>query len=273
MCKWIGIAGATAQYVRSRDLEIGARQTELQFLSDAGELLGSSLDYHSTLTRLTRLLVPRMADFCVVRLNGCTLDETPIAHVDPTKLELVRTVLKQLEAAKVPTSHDEVVRTGQRPPTGEPLLIWGAYNDDALLVHSLDDLVTALDTLWVYAIDKPRIFRVWSSRDDQLVAAVWRDMCALYIIESLDAFGHLPDEIQLRLIGRAIDWLGNEGPVELGKLEALCEALEDAIHDWQLEPKGARRFRRTLAGAVVTLSRGQLLIEPAPPRRTPRTRS
>jgi hypothetical protein len=91
----------------------------------------------------------------------------------------------QIEAAG---ERFEVVRTGQRPPTGEPLLIWGAYNDDALLVHSLDDLVTALDTLRVYAIDKPRIFRVWSSRDDQLVAAVWRDVCALYIIESLDGY-------------------------------------------------------------------------------------
>src|SRR6201990_3380432 len=73
----------------------------------------------------------------------------------------------------------EVVRTGARQPTGAPLLIWGAYNDDALLVQSLDDLTIALDTLRLYALDKPRIVRMWSSSDDQLVAVLWRDQCAL----------------------------------------------------------------------------------------------
>ena len=37
-----------------------------------------------------------------------------------------------------------------------------------------------------------------------------------------EAFVDLPEEIALRLLGRLIDWTGNEGPVELGKLEALC---------------------------------------------------
>ena len=59
----------------------------------------------------------------------------------------------------------------------------------------------------------------------------------------------LPAEIALRLLGRAIDALGDEGPVELGKLEALHAALERAVRD------GARpAFRRSLAGAVVTLT-------------------
>lgn len=92
------------------------------------------------------------------------------------------------------------------------------------------------------------------------------------IAVELDALVDLPREIQLRLVGRAVDWLGNEGPVELGKLEALCEALRDAIDAWQRAPLSGGRFRRTLAGAVVTASRGKLTIEPAPPRRTPRTR-
>ena len=82
----------------------------------------------------------------------------------------------------------ELVRTRRREPTGDPLLIWGAYNDDALMVASLDDLVAALDTLRLYAFDKPRILRMWSSSDDQLVAAVWRDACALYVIESVDGY-------------------------------------------------------------------------------------
>ncbi|HEU4733739.1 MAG TPA: Imm1 family immunity protein [Kofleriaceae bacterium] len=82
----------------------------------------------------------------------------------------------------------EVERTREREPSGQPLLIWGAYNDDALLVHSLDDLVIALDTLRRYATEKPRIVRMWSPSDDQLVAVLWGDDCALYVIESVEGY-------------------------------------------------------------------------------------
>jgi tRNA(Ile)-lysidine synthase len=114
------------------------------------------------------------------------------------------------------------------------------------------------------------LYEAVNAAQQRLAPAPWSKSVPIEM--ELDAFGELPDEIKLRLIGRAIDWLGNEGPVELGKLETLCEALEDATYDWWLKPKAAGRFRRTLAGAVVTASRGKLTIEPAPPRRTPRIR-
>ena len=38
-------------------------------------------------------------------------------------------------------------------------------------------------------------------------------------------FGRLPAEVTLRLLGRAIACAGNEGPVELAKLEALRAEL------------------------------------------------
>ena len=56
-----------------------------------------------------------------------------------------------------------------------------------------------------------------------------------------------PAEIALRLIGRAAGEVGDEGPIELGKLEAMCESLADAFD------RPAGRFRRTLAGAMVSL--------------------
>jgi tRNA(Ile)-lysidine synthase len=74
------------------------------------------------------------------------------------------------------------------------------------------------------------------------------------------AFFELPEEIGLRLLGRAIDTAGDEGPVELGKLEALNDAL------FQAERSG--RFRRTLAGAAVTLAGGKLSVERTPARRS-----
>jgi tRNA(Ile)-lysidine synthase len=75
-------------------------------------------------------------------------------------------------------------------------------------------------------------------------------------------FAALSPEIALRLLGRAIDTLGDEGPVELGKLEALADALAAAVAD----PRG--RFRRTLAGAVVALTAASVTVERAPPRRS-----
>lgn len=74
-------------------------------------------------------------------------------------------------------------------------------------------------------------------------------------------FFRLPAEIALRLLGRAVTLLGDEGPVELGKLEALFAALNAA------QKSGTRRYRRSLAGALVTLDRAKITVERAPPRR------
>jgi tRNA(Ile)-lysidine synthase len=84
-----------------------------------------------------------------------------------------------------------------------------------------------------------------------------------------ERFAALPAEVALRLLGRAITCTGDEGPVELGKLEALCDALHSATG--AKGPKkgprrGSVRLRRTLAGAIVTLGAGRLVIERAPPR-------
>jgi len=72
------------------------------------------------------------------------------------------------------------------------------------------------------------------------------------------SFAELPAEVALRLLGRAITHAGDEGPVELGKLEALYVALRQA----------PGRLRRTLAGAVITLDADRLVVERAPARRS-----
>jgi tRNA(Ile)-lysidine synthase len=79
------------------------------------------------------------------------------------------------------------------------------------------------------------------------------------------AFANMPEEIRLRLLLRAIDRFGHEGPAELGKAEALLSALDQAI----AERGGARgpRLKQTLAGALVSLIDGRISVSPAPPRR------
>ena len=74
-------------------------------------------------------------------------------------------------------------------------------------------------------------------------------------------FAALPEEIALRLLGRCIAAKGSEGPVELAKLEVLLEGVRTAL------AQPAAPFRRTLAGASVTVRNGQVLVSTAPPRR------
>jgi tRNA(Ile)-lysidine synthase len=81
------------------------------------------------------------------------------------------------------------------------------------------------------------------------------------VVLDVAAWRAFPDEIALRLLGRAVGVIGTEGPVAFGKLEALCEALNAALMG------GAARFQRTLAGAMVSLQRNCIVIDQAPARR------
>jgi tRNA(Ile)-lysidine synthase len=99
------------------------------------------------------------------------------------------------------------------------------------------------------------------------------------------AFAVMPEEVRLRLLLRAIDRLGHEGPAELGKVEALLSALDRAVAENTAargpnpKPANLKRTRlkrtklkrkglkRTLAGALVSLVEDRIRVEPAPPRR------
>jgi PAS domain S-box-containing protein len=62
------------------------------FLADASVLLSASLDSRRTLTKIARLVVPRLADWCSVDLvepDG-TIAAVAVTHADPGKVELAR---------------------------------------------------------------------------------------------------------------------------------------------------------------------------------------
>ena len=93
---------------------------------------------------------------------------------------------------------------------------------------------------------------------------------------SFDArvFASMPEEIRVRLLKRAIDRFGHEGPAELGKVEALLTALDRAVAEAGRRRPGLhqpglkqQRLKQTLAGALVSLIGGRIRVEPAPPRR------
>lgn len=82
------------------------------------------------------------------------------------------------------------------------------------------------------------------------------------------AFAGLPDEVRLRLLLRAINALGHEGPAELGKVESLLAALDQAIAARPgAAANGRPALKQTLAGALISLAGGRIQIAPAPVRR------
>jgi len=82
----------------------------------------------------------------------------------------------------------------------------------------------------------------------------------------LAAFAALSEEIRIRLLLRAVNRAGHEGPAELGKVESLLQAMDMAAR--RVKPKvGHVQFKQTLAGAVVSIAAGRIHIGPAPRRR------
>ena len=89
-----------------------------------------------------------------------------------------------------------------------------------------------------------------------------------------EAFATLPEEVRLRLLLRAIDALGHEGPAELGKVETLLAALDQAMAAGRHSGANGRAIlkqtllKQTLAGALISLAGGRIHIAPAPARRS-----
>jgi PAS domain S-box-containing protein len=112
----------------------------LRFLDEAGALLSSSLDYEATLAAVTRLAVPRLADWCAIELaeEAGTSRQVGVAHVDPAKVRLA----EELRVRYPPRPEDrygalEVIRTGRPvmlPDIPDELLVQGARDAEHLRI-------------------------------------------------------------------------------------------------------------------------------------------
>jgi PAS domain S-box-containing protein len=105
---WIGTA--TDIHDRKR------AEVQRSFLLAAGDALSQSLDYRETLSRVARLAVPAMADWCavhVVEADG-SVAELAVAHHEQAKVMLLRELQEryppQLDGRTAPAS---VIRTGE----------------------------------------------------------------------------------------------------------------------------------------------------------------
>src|ERR671925_1676762 len=88
------LARRAAQAVDNARLyrEAQLSQEQLAFLAEASRILAGSLDYRSTLQKVAKLAVPRLADWCVVDMLGDdqSIELLTAAHAEPRKVELIR---------------------------------------------------------------------------------------------------------------------------------------------------------------------------------------
>jgi signal transduction histidine kinase/response regulator RpfG family c-di-GMP phosphodiesterase len=96
--------------------EAEARQERLAFLADASNVLAGSLDYDETFRSLADLVVPRVADFCIVLAaeEDGSMRQAAVAHRDPAEEPAMRRLAEEFassSAAQKGGAH--VLKTGK----------------------------------------------------------------------------------------------------------------------------------------------------------------
>jgi PAS domain S-box-containing protein len=114
--------------------ELKQAEEKTRLLADAGATLGASLDYQATLAELSRLLVPRFADWCAVDLliEGDTLQRVAVHHRDPSRVALASEIF-----ARFPPRPDDDHGPWHVIRAREPE--WAAAITDAMLQAGTDD--------------------------------------------------------------------------------------------------------------------------------------
>jgi tRNA(Ile)-lysidine synthase len=245
----------------STGLQEAARRARYRLLGDAARRLGATLILTAhTLNDQAETVLIRMTRGSGITGLGAMMRLSGLPSSGDSAIMLVRPLLEipkerliaTLRAAKIPYADD--------PSNRDPRFtrvrlrgLMGALAHEGLDAQRLAQLARRLKRVDV-AIEKTV---------DQAMAELVVELPAAgagAVAVEARRFAELPAEIALRLLGRAVAKAGDEGPVELGKLEALKSAFDVA------QNIGDGPFRRTLAGAVVTLKDHELIVERAPPR-------
>jgi len=94
--------------------ELRKREEELRFLAEASNILVESLEYEAALDGLVDLIVPRLADFCIIDVvEESELHRLAVAHRDPEKAQLVSKLRNLTPEHDQLVGPQSVIRTGQ----------------------------------------------------------------------------------------------------------------------------------------------------------------
>jgi PAS domain S-box-containing protein len=110
------------------------QEDSLRFLSDATNLLSSSLDYQTTLRRVADLAVSKIADWCAVEIVnlGTHQNEYAVAHADPAKLDFAREFRERYPQDPETGAVAVAIRTGESQ-------VYPVIPQDALLQAAKDE--------------------------------------------------------------------------------------------------------------------------------------
>ena len=109
-----------------RDISDRQRAEESQqFLSESGRVLVAALEYEATLRSLARLVVPRLADYCMVcMLEGGEVHRPAMAHRDPSQEPLLLALGRMRSVSHTLVGVHSVLRTGEPELVPEVTEAW-----------------------------------------------------------------------------------------------------------------------------------------------------
>lgn len=113
--RFIGFIGSCIDIHERRHAE-----DQLSFLAEASSLLASSLEYEQTLRNVARLMVPRLADWCIVKVfnEKGSPEIVTASHVDPEQAKRVQEMIR-----RYPSDPDRPHTIAHVVRSGSPILI------------------------------------------------------------------------------------------------------------------------------------------------------
>src|SRR5216683_6199768 len=198
----------------------------------------------------------------------------PFLHV--SKARLIATLKKaKIAFADDPTNRDT---SFTRPRLREIMPVLAAEGGDARNLARLASRLARANQAVEILVDGAERYLALRDREAPRAGFDANAFASAFDASSFDAstfdamaFAAMPEEIRLRLLKRAIDRFGHEGPAELGKVEALLAVVDRAVAEssrGRPPSLSQSRLKQTLAGALVSLIDGRIRVEPAPSRRS-----
>lgn len=256
------------------------------FLAEASALLASSLDYETVLENLTRLAVPKLADWCSVEMvEGDDVKHLAVAHTDPEKVHWALELRRKYPPERGrPQGLWQVLRTGRPelyPEITKDLLEQSAVDPAHLEIMRQIGMKSAL-IVPLIAGGKPLggITLVWAESghgyeqaDLDLVMEVAHR--AALAVENARLYRDLQAAVQARDDFLAI--AGHELKTPLAALLIHVQGLErSARDDAGVSPKIKQRLEKAAASGkrleklivemldVSRVTAGRLKLEPGP---------
>ncbi len=260
LAKRLGVAHRTLHWRGAKPksgLQEAAREARYRLLAEAAARAG----YDHILTAHTLDDQAETVLFRLARGSGLgglagMAHAAPLPARGPSPFFLVRPLLRVPKARLIATLEAAGIPYSEDPTNRDPRFARARLRDfmPALAKEGLDARGLARLAGRMRRAEATIEFAVAAARE-ALASGPWPE-CGPIAFPT-PQFAALPAEVALRLLGRAIAHTGDEGPVELAKLESLYDSLRQA----------QSRLRRTLAGALISLDSERLTVGRAPARR------